>query len=162
MSVERPAHEGIKGSLKKWPALWWLLRQRFTKFGAVGFSGTLVNMAMLYVGQEFLFRSIPEPAVRFNVSLGTAIFVSTLHNFIWNRSWTWKDRKHHKPVALQFVQYCTACWVAITMQMVLTNIFRHYMHYLIANALAIAITAVINYLINHAWTFRKTKQTASR
>jgi len=53
-------------------------------------------------------------------------------------------------VAVQFMQYCAACWLAIALQFFFTNIFTQYMHYLLANVLAIGITAVMNYLINHA------------
>jgi putative flippase GtrA len=31
------------------------------------------------------------------------------------------------------------------------------MYYMLANFLAIAMTAILNYLINHSWTFRARK-----
>jgi putative flippase GtrA len=138
----------------------WLFKQRFAKFGAVGFSGTLVNLAVLYIAQEFLFRDIQNPYLQFNLSLATAIFIATLHNFVWNRAWTWGDRKSliRKHVAVQFLQYCAACWLAIALQFVLTNLFKRYMYYLLANILAIALTAILNYIINHSWTFKVHKK----
>jgi putative flippase GtrA len=141
----------------------WLLHQRFVKFGTVGFSGTLVNLAVLYIAQEFLYRGVANANLKFNLSLATAIFISTLHNFIWNRAWTWGDRKSRirKHVAVQFLQYCAACWLSIALQFVFTNVFKQYMHYLLANILAIAITAVLNYVINHSWTFKVRKQKRS-
>ena len=39
----------------------WLLQRRFLKFGTVGASGTLVNLGMLYLAQEYLFRAIQPP-----------------------------------------------------------------------------------------------------
>ncbi len=134
----------------------WLLKQRFVKFGTVGFSGTLVNVIVLYIAQEFLYSGIDSVELRFQVSLSTAILIATLHNFIWNRAWTWGDRKFHirKSIVVQFVQYCTACWLAIALQFVLTHFFKRYMYYLLANILAIALTAILNYLINHSWTFK--------
>jgi dolichol-phosphate mannosyltransferase len=138
----------------------WLLRQRFAKFGAVGFSGTLVNLIVLYIAQEFLFRDVQNPYLQFNLALATAIFIATLHNFIWNRAWTWGDRKSliRKHIAIQFLQYCAACWLAIALQFVLTNFFKQYMYYLLANIFAIGLTAILNYLINHSWTFKVRKQ----
>lgn len=146
------------GAVSRLPGGSWLLRQRFVKFGAVGFSGTLVNLAFLYAGQEFFYRSIASPRLRLNLSLATAIFIATLHNFFWNRVWTWGDlmsqiRKH---IAIQFMQYCAACWLAIALQIVFTNFLIQHMHYLPANILAIVITAALNFLINHSWTFRTT------
>jgi putative flippase GtrA len=150
----------VKNAVSRLPGGEWLVRQRFAKFGTVGFSGTLVNLAVLYVAQEFLYRGVGNANLKFNLSLATAIFISTLHNFIWNRAWTWGDRKSRirKPVAIQFMQYCAACWLSIALQFVFTNVFKQYMHYLLANVLAIAITAVLNYLINHSWTFKVRKQ----
>jgi putative flippase GtrA len=52
------------------------------------------------------------------------------------------------------MQYCAACWLAIALQFFFTNVFTQYMHYLPANVLAIGMTADLNYLINHSWTFR--------
>ncbi len=151
--------QAVKDAVSRLPGGTWLVQQRFAKFGAVGFSGTLVNLAVFYVGQEFLYRGIVSAPLRLNLSLATAIFVATLHNFIWNRAWTWKDRKAYirKPVALQFMQYCTASWLAIALQFLFTNFFTQYMHYLPANVLAIGMTAILNYLINHSWTFRARK-----
>lgn len=148
--------EAVVETVSRFPGGKWLLRQRFIKFGAVGFSGTLVNLAVLYFAQEFLYRSVETPDLRLNLSLATAIFIATLHNFLWNRAWTWGDRRAHirKHIVVQFMQYCAACWLAITLQFVFTNLFRRFMHYLLANILAIGITAVLNYLVNHSWTFR--------
>lgn len=149
----------VKDAVSRLPGGEWLVKQRLAKFGAVGFSGTLVNLAVFYVGQEFLYRGVASASLRLNLSLATAIFIATLHNFIWNRAWTWGDRKPHiqKHIAVQFMQYCAACWLAIALQFLFTNFFTQYMHYLPANVLAIGMTAVLNYLINHAWTFKARK-----
>ena len=159
MTGDKGVKQVVKDAVSRLPGGEWLVKQRFAKFGAVGFSGTLVNLAVFYVGQEFLYRGVASSPLRLNLSLATAIFIATLHNFIWNRAWTWGDRKVHirKPIAVQFMQYCTACWLAIALQFVFTNFLKQYMYYLLANFLAIGITAVMNYLINHAWTFKARK-----
>jgi putative flippase GtrA len=159
MNGDKGIKQAVKDAVSRLPGGEWLVKQRFAKFGAVGFVGTLVNLAVVYVGQEFLYRGIVSAPLRLNLSLATAIFIATLHNFIWNRAWTWGDRKTdiRKPIAVQFMQYCTACWLAIALQIFFTNVFTQYMHYLPANVLAIGMTAVLNYLINHAWTFRARK-----
>ena len=159
MTGDKGVKQVVKDAVSRLPGGEWLVKQRFAKFGAVGFSGTLVNLAVFYIGQEFLYRGVASSPLRLNLSLATAIFIATLHNFIWNRAWTWGDRKIHirRPVAVQFMQYCAACWLAIALQFFFTNIFTQYMHYLLANVLAIGITAVMNYLINHAWTFKARK-----
>jgi putative flippase GtrA len=55
---------------------------------------------------------------------------------------------------LHFGQYALACWVGMLVQVVLTNLFVIYIHYLIANALAIVIASFFNFLVNNFWTFR--------
>jgi hypothetical protein len=80
--------------------LLWLMGFRYIKFGLVGASGTLVNMAVLYAAQEWMFNAITEPRDRLYASLALAIAVATLNNFTWNRLWTWADRKRALAEAL--------------------------------------------------------------
>lgn len=137
----------------------WFFRKRFMKFGAVGASGVVVNLVVLYLCQEFLFVAISSTDMRLNISLAVAIFIATVNNFFWNRAWTWSDRKHHpdKHLVLHFGQYALACWVGIVLQVILTKLFVIYLYYLIANALAIVLASVFNFLVNNFWTFRSHK-----
>ena len=142
------------------PWVQWLLRHRFLKFGTVGASGTFVNLGVLYLAQEYLFRFIGSAGMRLNVSLVVAIFFATVNNFLWNRAWTWRDRKHlhrHRSRLAQFGQYAMACWVGIALQIVFTKLLVVYFHYLIANAVAIVLSSVFNFVVNDLWTFRHRK-----
>jgi len=133
----------------------WIFRHRFIRFGTVGGSGVLINLGVLYLGQEYLFTAIESPSMRLNVSLGLAILCATGNNFTWNRLWTWEDRRHNneKPLLLQFGQYTLACLLGITLQLVITKILAARVHYLLANFTAIAAAGIFNYLVNDAWTF---------
>jgi dolichol-phosphate mannosyltransferase len=137
-----------------------ILEHRFIKFGTVGFSGTIINLAMLYLNQEFLFRKIEPAGTRLHVSLLVAIFFATLSNYLWNRWWTWKDRsgKTRHGFWVQMAQYFAASAVAILIQYALTILFSHLIHYLIANVLAIIVAAVFTYVMNDIWTFGVTKR----
>jgi dolichol-phosphate mannosyltransferase len=137
----------------------WLFKKRFVKFGTVGASGTVVNLGVLYISQEFLFVAIQDPDMRLNASLVVAIFFATVNNFFWNRVWTWGDRKHRpdKHLLLHFGQYALASWMGIVLQILLTKLLVVYLHYLIANALAILLVSVFNFLVNNFWTFRSHK-----
>jgi putative flippase GtrA len=136
-----------------------LFRWRFFKFGVVGASGTIVNLSMLYVGQEWLFAAVEPPVARLNASLAFAIFVATINNFTWNRAWTWHDRRIHvtTPLLIQYGQYALASWLGIFLQVTFTNLFAVRVHYLIANALAIVIASLFNFLANDMWTFGRLK-----
>lgn len=137
------------------PMVGWVLRRRFPRFALVGSSGTVVNLAVLYVGHEYLFRAIATASLRLNLALSLAVFVATINNFAWNRLWTWRDRRAHvhTPIALQFAQYGVACWLGIVLQFVITTLLARHVHYLLANLIAIVAASVVNFVVNDNWTF---------
>lgn len=156
------AAQSMSEKLRLW--IQWALSFRYIKFGVVGASGTVVNMAVLYLAQEFVFSTIAEPRQRLYVSLAAAILVATINNFSWNRIWTWADRRSDlaaldiatapKSVTSLFLRYCVASWLGMALQYGLTLWFAHFMHYLVANVLAIVVASISNFLANDKWTFK--------
>jgi putative flippase GtrA len=156
-------------TLKQRIYLWieWLKRFRYVKFGLVGASGTVVNLLVLRLGHEYLFQSFEGPGGKPYASLALAIAVATLNNFTWNRLWTWADRIREfeaanpgaqqtsslHTLATQFGKYTTASWFGIALQYGLTIWLSHWMHYMLANVIAIVIASVSNFLANDRWTF---------
>lgn len=136
-----------------------IFSRRFLKFGTVGASGTVVNLAVLYLAQEHIFDAVQQPEIRLNLSLVMAIFFATLNNFFWNRLWTWSDRvqHYHRPWLAQFGQYTLACWLSIALQMVFTNLLAPHFYYQIANLIAIGLTSVLNFVLNDIWTFGRVR-----
>jgi len=132
-----------------------LNRWRYIKFGLVGASGTIVNLAVLYLCQEFFFANI-ESTQRLYASLATAILVATVNNFAWNRMWTWRDRQSEWKGSLlsQFVRYGLASWLGTSVQYIATLWLAQHMHYLLGNVMAIVVASVINYFTNDWWTFK--------
>ncbi len=148
----------------------WLKRFRYLKFGVVGASGTVINMAILFLAQEYLFASVAAPRERLYASLALAILVATVNNFTWNRLWTWADRLReaaaHAPAGAapqtgagvfwrQFGRYAVASWSGIALQYGLTLWLSHSLHYMLANVIAIGLASVSNFLFNDRWTFRQ-------
>jgi 4-amino-4-deoxy-L-arabinose transferase-like glycosyltransferase len=130
---------------------------RFAKFFAVGASGVLVNQFTLWFAREHLFSGIDSPGLRLNLALAVAISLATLNNFLWNRSWTWRDRHRATGAAAlvrQFGQYCAAVALGIVLQALFTNLLVPFVDYMLANLCAIAIGSTANFAINHLWTFR--------
>lgn len=147
----------------------WLKGFRYIKFGLVGASGTVVNMVVLFIAQEYLFAAIGAPRNRLYASLALAIAVATVNNFTWNRLWTWADRLRQAAAQAgphpsgrsgtgllvgQFGRYALASWFGIALQYGLTLWLSHSLHYLLANAIAIVLASVSNFLANDRWTFR--------
>jgi dolichol-phosphate mannosyltransferase len=134
----------------------WLHRWRYLKFGLVGASGTVVNLLVLWLGQEFVFQGIEDSNERLYSSLALAIAVATLNNFAWNRIWTWNDRtdEWHASLIKQFARYAMASWLGTCVQYILTLALAQYVHYLAGNIAAIVVASVINYFANDWWTFK--------
>ena len=141
-----------------------VLQHRFIKFGLVGFSGTIVNLLVLFLSQEHLFAGLRPEEIRLNCSLALAIFVATVHNFLWNRFWTWRDRKGKTRYRflVQMGQYFLASWLSIALQFIATKIGAQFMHHLLANVIAIILAAVVTFLLNDVWTFRPNNEARGR
>lgn len=141
-----------------------IFSRRFLKFGIVGASGTVINMGLLYIAQEYVFDGVASTDLRLNLSLAVAIFFATVNNFFWNRSWTWADRRQHhdRPMLVQFGQYTASCSVSIALQAVFTNLLAPHVYYLIGNLIAIAMSSVLNFLLNDLWTFGRLKWSQRR
>lgn len=147
-----------------------LERYRFIKFGIVGASGVVVNLAVLYLGHEYLFSHIEAGYNKPYFSLVLAIALATVNNFTWNRLWTWSDRVRHleaheahgrpdwRLIGIEFGQYVTASAFGSTIQYVLTLLLSSNMDYRLANIVAIATASVSNFLANDRWTFRRHKK----
>ena len=130
---------------------------RFTKFGLVGASGTVINIAVLYLAQEYLLRYIIDFHSRLNYSIALAISVATINNFYWNRRLTWRDRVRNieQSVIVLFFKYVMAAALSITIQSLLTKWLALHLHYIVANLIAIALASVVNFLANDRLTFRR-------
>ncbi|OYY47742.1 MAG: polysaccharide synthesis protein GtrA, partial [Polaromonas sp. 35-63-240] len=123
----------------------------------VGASGTVINVAVLYASQEFLLRGIADFHMRLNFSIAIAITCATISNFYWNRRLTWRDRRHqvHHSALFLFAKYVMAAGLAIVVQSLLTKWLSLYMHYLLANLVAIALASLFSFVANDRMTFRR-------
>jgi len=147
------------------PLLERLFRWRYLRFATVGASGTVVNLAVLYVLQEWVLKwLVADNALRLSLALVCAIAVATVNNFAWNCLWTWADRLVDEPgwsmgmdaaTGKRFVKYALSCWLGMLIQYGLTLFLSVYMYYLVANVLSILVASVSNYLTNDWWTFRQ-------
>ena len=155
MSRLRALAENLVGRL---PArLQPMARWRFIKFGLVGASGTVINIAVLYAAQEYFLQGITDFHTRLNFSIAMAITLATISNFYWNRRLTWRDRRQdvHHSVLVLFSKYVMAAGLAIALQSLLTKWFALHMHYLVANLVAIGLASLFSFIANDRLTFRR-------
>ena len=134
-----------------------MARWRFIKFGAVGASGTVINIAVLYACQEFLLLQIADFHARLNYSIAIAITLATISNFYFNRRLTWRDRQVEASpsVLVLFFKYVAAAGVSIAIQSVMTKSLSIYLHYIVANLVAIGVSSIFNFVANDKLTFRR-------
>jgi putative flippase GtrA len=144
------------------PKLQPMARWRFIRFGLVGASGTIINIAVLAFSQEFLFQHIADSHDRLNYSIALAISIATISNFYWNRRLTWRNRQNavEQSALVLFVKYVMAAALSITIQFLVTKWLAVYLHYAIANIMAIALASAFNFLANDKLTFRRRKNEA--
>lgn len=124
---------------------------RWCKFNLVGGIGIGVQFGAL-----FFLRSI----LNFNYLLATAIAVeaAVIHNFVWHEQFTWSDRvesswRRSLPRLVRF--NLTTGAVSILGNLVLMKILvgQGHMNYLLANAIAIAVCSIANFLVSEEWVF---------
>ena len=158
MSRLRVFAENLVGRLP--PRLQPMAHWRFIKFGVVGASGTVINVAVLYAAQEFLLRGIADFHTRLNFSIALAITLATISNFYWNRRLTWRDRRDdvHHSVLFLFLKYVMAAGLAIALQSLLTKWLALYWHYLVANLVAIGMASLLSFVANDRMTFRRRRR----
>ena len=155
MTNLRSIYEGL---ISRLPArLQPMARWRFVKFGAVGASGTVINIAVLYACQEFLLLQIADFHARLNYSIAIAITLATISNFYFNRRLTWRDRQYETSpgVMVLFFKYVAAAGVSIAIQSVMTKSLSLYLHYIVANLVAIGVSSIFNFVANDRLTFRR-------
>ncbi len=122
--------------------------RRILKFGLVGLSGVVVNSALLWVlaGHHVL---------PFYLCSFIAIETSIITNFLLNDMWTWSDRRHgHKCV--RFLKYnISTAFSSIFINMTVLFILKEWigMLYLPANFIGIGCGMLVNFLLNHFWTY---------
>jgi putative flippase GtrA len=121
------------------------------KFNTVGAIGMVVQLAALA-----LFKS----ALGLNYLLATAMAVESavLHNFIWHERWTWLERtkKNASGIFGRLVRFHLANGlISVVGNLLLTWLLvsQLNLHYFVANVIAIATCAILNFLASDRLVF---------
>jgi Predicted membrane protein len=125
---------------------------RWCKFNVVGGMGILVQFGAL-----FLLKSV----LRFDYMFATAVAVeaAVVHNFVWHEQFTWADRVQAswRRSLGRFARFnLTTGAVSILGNLALMRVMvgEGHMNYLLANAIAIALCSVANFLVSEEWVFQ--------
>ncbi|NJL46927.1 MAG: glycosyltransferase [Leptolyngbyaceae cyanobacterium SM2_5_2] len=132
--------------------------QRFVRFGVVGLSGVVVDMAILYL----LHTTLGFPLTRSKL---VAAEVAIINNFIWNDAWTFADvsvRQQSWSARLKrFLKFNLICLAGLVLNVMVLNlvynlIFGQQWAYL-ANLIAIALVTLWNFWLNLKLNWRVTQ-----
>jgi dolichol-phosphate mannosyltransferase len=145
-------------------------RWRFVKFCLVGGSGVLVNLAVVWLANDVLFAAL---GVWWRTSLAylAGIVVSIFTNFLLNDAWTWKDRRHGGAAAwlarmgkyyavsavAAVLQYVTSLGATALAAWLLTGSLRAEVaiwYKWLAVMAGVAVGTLVNFAVNHLWTYR--------
>lgn len=124
------------------PASWWQL----LKFGIVGGSGYLINLAVFAVLAGNLgIHHIAAAIGAFCIALG--------NNFFWNRHWTFEPGDGHP--AFQAARFFAVSLAALLINLAVLEalVAGTSLGDLTAQAIAVAVAMPFNFLGNKLWTF---------
>ena len=126
---------------------------RWLKFNLVGGIGIAVQFAAL-----FALKGI----FHFNYLAATAVAVeaAVVHNFVWHEQFTWSDRVQAswRRSLPRFARFnLTTGAVSILGNLALMKVMVGYggMNYMLANALAIILCSLANFLVSEQWVFEE-------
>jgi putative flippase GtrA len=130
------------GAAARRPASWWQL----LKFGIVGGSGYLVNLAVFQV----MVGSLGAHHVL--AAIG-AFGVAVTNNFLWNRYWTFGPGEG--PASFQAARFFAVSLASLGLNLVVLEalISSASVGDLAAQAIAVAVAMPFNFLGNKLWTF---------
>jgi len=130
------------GAAARRPASWWQL----VKFGLVGGSGYLINLAVFAVLAETL-------GVHHVLAAVGAFAVAVTNNFLLNRHWTFAAGDGH--AGFQAMRFFAVSIAALTINLIALEalVTQASLGDLAAQAIAVAIAMPFNFLGNKLWTF---------
>ena len=124
------------------PASWWQL----IKFGLVGGSGYLINLAVFAALSENLGAHHALAAIG-------AFCVAVSSNFFWNRHWTFAAGDGHAGFQAARFFAVSAAALLINLAILEALIGGTSLGALPAQAIAVAVAMPFNFLGNKLWTF---------
>jgi dolichol-phosphate mannosyltransferase len=133
---------GRIGAAARRPASW----VQLLKFGLVGGSGYLINLAVFAIlaGNLGVYHSV--------AAIG-AFVVAVTNNFLWNRYWTFGPGEG--PAHFQAARFFAVSLASLGLNLAILELLvsEHLTGELPAQAIAVAAAMPFNFLGNKLWTF---------
>ena len=130
--------------------------KRWFVFNSVGAMGIVVQMsALLALTSGAGLSCLPATVL--------AVEIAVLHNFFWHERWTWADRakRGRNELIRRLASFHMANGaLSLAGNVVLMSIFVGIMamNFMLANALAIALCSICNFLVSDRIVFRAARK----
>jgi putative flippase GtrA len=121
---------------------------RWVKFSAVGATGIFVQVMTL----ALLLR---VAGLHYLAATALAVEASVLHNFIWHRRWTWKDRPQSRAALMLLRFNLTSGAMSLAGNLILMFVLVNQvgLNALVANVITISICSLINFTLSDRFVF---------
>ena len=120
----------------------------FLRFGVVGASGVVVNLAVFSTAVHAL-------GVNFRVAAVLAFLLAVTNNFFWNRHWTFSARDGHAGFqAARFLVVSVGAF-AVNLAVLEVLVVVAGLPEVPAQAIALAVATPCNFLGNKLWSFAR-------
>ena len=125
-----------------------LFAKHAAKYYAVGASGVLVNLGLLYYLTEYV-------GLWYFLSYALAISVSITSNFVLNKFWTFIDSIDSQRTIVMYVKFVSVSMLGMAVQLgsIYVLVESLTVYYMLAALISICIAGAINFIINRRWTF---------
>lgn len=131
--------------------------KKFVKFSVVGFSGTVVNMAVyaaaVYGGMYYMAAAV------------LSFLFAVTNNFYWNFRWTFKGQAANRSMREKYLRFLGFSILNLGVNLMLLRAFVEDfgLNKTMAQLVAIALVSVLNFGMNARFTFgdKIDRQTAS-
>lgn len=118
------------------------------KYYAVGASGVLVNLGLLFYLTEYV-------GLWYFLSYTIAISISITSNFLLNKIWTFRDSINSQRTLVMYGKFVGVSILGMAIQLGSVYLLVESMsvYYMLAALISICIAGAINFMINRRWTF---------
>jgi len=125
-----------------------LFAKQAAKYYAVGATGVLVNLGLLFYLTEYV-------GLWYFLSYTLAISASISSNFILNKFWTFGDSIDSQRTIVMYVKFVSVSLLGMAIQLgsVYLLVESLSVYYMLAALISICIAGAINFMINRSWTF---------
>jgi len=125
-----------------------LFAKHAAKYYAVGASGVLVNLVLLFYLTEFV-------GLWYFLSYTLAISASITSNFILNKLWTFRDSIDSQKTIVMYGKFVSVSLLGMAIQLgsVYFLVESFSVYYMLAALISIGVAGAINFVINRRWTF---------